>query len=303
MTTRPTIVLGRRRGKNRRTAAATAETLTQHAERAAGAVQKLAFFGLAVVAAVALAVGVAWLWKAATQASRLQIRAVLVSGNERASTRELESYAGIRIGSPIFDLDLDAMALQLRRHPWVESATVRRQLPDKIAIEVREHRPAIIVSLSDAVYLATAEGALFKRLAAGDSGDLPVVTGLSREDAVRQADETAVRVREAVTLAARYLAETPELGRLDELHFDADLGWSIVVSPKDDEARAMRLHLGREPGGRLAVAAQALKRARALGREAGDVWADNDKNPGRVHLRLRDAVTPIVSQTLFAKAK
>jgi cell division protein FtsQ len=241
---------------------------------------------LAVAAFVGAGLGTHFGWQALCNSSRLRIRGIDVQGNVRVRPQDLHAYAGIELGDSILRADLDAAALSLRRHPWVRSARVHRSLPDRVTIELEEHTARLLVSIGE-VYLANEEGVLFKRLAAGDGLGLPVVTGLEGDEGDEVA-AAAEQVRDAISLADAVEAQAAVFGRLEELRWDADLGWSVVTRPEPSSG-PLRLHLGREPVQRVRLAVEALRRLDTIGTEPAVVWADGMKNPGRVHVRPRSA--------------
>ena len=289
-----------RRGRNRRIGR---RPPLGGAERAAvaGAVTRMLswFVGLAIAGGACF--GIYQGARAVVESERLRVRQVIVAGNERVGTSEVEAYTGVRAGDRMFALDLDAAALRLRRHPWVATAHVRRELPDRVVIDIVEHEPALIVSLGD-VYLANGQGRLFKRLAAADRVDAPVLTGLTREAAAKRPDAAQGLVHEAVALARLYREREGAASRLEELHFDPDLGWSVIATPKGNDLAAVRMHLGADPAARLGTALVALARVRELGRSAAVIWAEGKKSPGRVQVRLREVDGSAGSNSLMAKA-
>jgi cell division protein FtsQ len=286
------------RHKNRRTI--TRAPMAPETKRAIGASLRMFALWMLGTTAVGLAgTGSYYGWRAAVDSKRLRVRTVEVTCNTRVSADELRAFTGVVAGQTLLGVDLDETALRLLRHPWIEQARVRRRLPDQIVLEVVERTPAILVSLGD-VYLADGQGRLFKRLAAGDGVELPVVTGISREQAETEPEATASRVREAIGLAQAYGAVAARAGRLDELHLDPDLGWSILCSPGGDETLAYRMVLGAEPSSRLAAALAAVDKVRQSGEAPAVVFADGKKTPGRVQVRLRGAQD---TRTLIANAK
>lgn len=291
-------VLGvQRRGRNRRIGR---RAPLGGAERAAfaGTITRVISWLLGLAMAGGACFGVYQGVRAVVGSERLRVRQVAVAGNARVGASEVAAYTGVRAGDRMLALDLDAAALRLRRHPWVETAHVRRELPDRVVIDIVEHEPALIVSLGD-VYLANAQGHLFKRLVAADRVDAPVLTGLTREAAAKRPDAAQALVREAVELARLYTQTAA--GRLEELHFDPDLGWSAVVTPKSNDVATVRMHLGADPASRLGTALAALARLRELGRRPAVIWADGKKSPGRVQVRLREDGSA-GSNSLIAKA-
>jgi cell division protein FtsQ len=257
-------------------------------------------WAVAMMAATGVALGVVHGWQALKGSARLQVRSVEYEGLSRATAGELSVYTGVNVGDGILDLDLDAMARALTRHPWVARAQVRRQLPDKINIVVREYEPAVLVALNE-IYLANADGELFKRMAAGDGVLLPIVTGLVREDAQKEPESLRTHIQDAVALVHALAKSKKRLGRVDELHHDPDTGWSVVVNQLK-EAQSVRLHLGKQPTRRIELAASALERARAKNLSPTVIWADGQKHPQRVHMRVRHAELAAL-EPLIAKAR
>lgn len=287
-----------RRHRNRRTTSRT--PMAPETKRAIGkSLRMFALWMLGTTAVGLAATGAYYGWRAAVDSQRMRVRTVEVTGNARVSADELRAFTGIAAGQTLLGVDLDGTALRLLRHPWIEQARVRRRLPDQIILEVVERTPAILVSLGD-VYLADGQGRLFKRLAAGDAVELPVVTGLTREQAEAEPEQTAARVREAIALVQAHAAVAAGAGRLDELHLDPDLGWSLWCSPGGDETLAYRMVLGAEPAARLGAALAAVERVRQSGEAPAVVYADGKKSPGRVQVRLRGAKD---NRTLIANAK
>ena len=246
-------------------------------------------------------IGVRYGWEALTTSSRLAVRTIEVTGNERVRREEVPAYTGIGVGDPILRTDLDGAALQLRRHPWVRTAHVQRHLPDRIQVSIKEHTPAIVVALGE-LYLANGDGQVFKRLGTEDRVVLPVLTGLGREGVAEHPEASASRIREGIELAGAVDGEATTLGRVEELHWDADLGWSIVTDQSLSGRAGLRLHLGQEPIPRLIIASRALARLKQHNLEPEVLWADGLKNPNRVQARLR-AVASETDATFIAKAR
>ncbi len=235
-------------------------------------------------------------WELLAKSGTFAVRNIEVSGTVRALEPDILAYAGVKLGDAMLALDLDDIAMSLRRHPWIDSATVKRRLPDKVTIEVVEHDPMIIVALgSEAagggvvdLYVANKRGELVKRQSSDDKLDVPVLTGLSREIAGRDVDGVHARVREATDVAHLVQSRVSALGRVDELHWDDALGWSVVT--RVTGAHAMTTHLGRDPEQALGVAATALARLSALGAAPRVIWADAPTGRSFIQARV-DAPT------------
>jgi len=184
---------------------------------------------------------------------------VLVRAPHRISADEIRRTAGIVPGMSVWDVDPPAAESRLRAHPWVHSARVRRELPHRAIIQVREERPVAIVVMehaNGAEYYVSARGRIFARVGRGDARDLPYVTGLVPAD-VAEGDGFASRaLRRAIALMRR--SGGPEIS---EIHLDRkrgltlmpvrpaipiELGWQHFEEKLGRLPRVMALWAGRE---------------------------------------------------------
>ncbi|MBN1961452.1 MAG: FtsQ-type POTRA domain-containing protein [Deltaproteobacteria bacterium] len=262
-------------------------------------------FGLwlfGTVALVGVAIAAYYMGREFIGGQHLIVHKLEIVGNQRADTKELAALAGINIGENLLTIDLDNIAEQVLHHPWVASAQVRRRLPDKVIIELNEHKPAIIVSVGG-VYLANNSGQLFKRLVAQDNIELPVFTGLSRVELEQHPEQSANKVKQAIALVQSYSNTADSSMILDEVHFDSYLGWSIVTGPYTQDAKnTTRLFLGFAPLSRLEAAIAAMKAVRGKGARPATIYADAKKNPNRIQVKL--TATPQTSKrTVIATAQ
>lgn len=76
------------------------------------------------------------------------IREISVTGLKRADRHEVSALSGIRIGDNIFSADLGKAARAIASHPWVEEVRVRRALPEKVEVRVKEWTPAAVLSVA-----------------------------------------------------------------------------------------------------------------------------------------------------------
>jgi cell division septal protein FtsQ len=184
---------------------------------------------------------------------------VIVRAPHRIPPDEIRRTAGITPGMSVWDVDPPAAESRLRAHPWVRSARVRRELPHRAIIQVREERPVAIVVIehaNGAEYYVSARGRIFAPVARGDARDLPYVTGLAPAD-LAEGDGFAPRaLRRAIGLMRRS-------GNLEvsEIHLDRtrgltlmpvrpaipiELGWHRFEEKLGRFPRVMALWAGRE---------------------------------------------------------
>ena len=188
---------------------------------------RTALYALLAGAAVC---GVAWVLVASPW---LRYTELQIEGNRRAGVAELRHLANLPQADPMVLLDLSAAVAGVERHPWVESASARRQFPNAIVLTVRERVPVALLHLQghDSVagfFLVRAAGTVFARAAQPADYDHPILTGLDPELVAAQPEVARRLVREGLAWlsAAQEQGGLPE-SSLSELHFDARTGYTL----------------------------------------------------------------------------
>ena len=207
-----------RKTNKRRTDPTVARAKVRGAARSAfGFVARL--LGAAVVVAGTFAAVIAtYLWM--TTSSRFAVREVDIAGNHHATLAELAPLTGLAQGTNLFLVDADEVAARLESHPWVRTAVVRRIFPSTVKVTVDEHRAVALVALGG-LYLADAEGQVFKRAVPGDPMGLPVITGLKRGEGEAGRAALEAGVRQALTVARDWRhSPMAKVARLSEIHLD-----------------------------------------------------------------------------------
>lgn len=234
---------------------------------------------LSLAALTAAAVGA---WRLAVSGPALRIRAIRFEGLSRVAERELLELSPVRPGDHLLLSDLDRMEIALARHPWVDSVEVARTLPPALTVTVAERRAAALVELSG-LYLVDARGRVFKRADPGDGVDLPVVTGIGRDDYVERRAQVDPLLTAALALLDEWALRGLDRWRsIAEIHVDPDFGTTLYVG---EEATEIRLGAGDLPEklSRLGRLREALE---ADGRKAEVIHLDNRRRPDWVAVRF-----------------
>ncbi len=103
---------------------------------------------------------------------------IQVSGNENVSRDEVVAVFGEDISRNIFKVSLEDRKRKLEQIPWIESATVMRYLPNRIAVVVKERTPVAVVQTDSRIALIDASGVVMEQ-PAGTRYSFPVLTGFS----------------------------------------------------------------------------------------------------------------------------
>ena len=166
-------------------------------------------------------------------------------------------------------------------------------------IDVVEREAACAVAFG-ALYLADADGNVFKRATPEEAAALPVVTGIAREDYVVEPERSREQLKQALRAIARLAArQTAARGPpLGEVHVDRIAGVTVYTE------RGIGVRLGvvddTLPARLRALSTPSPRRSTGGGEEARLVYVDNRARPDRVTVKLASA--PIVGAQWIAKS-
>jgi cell division protein FtsQ len=248
----------------------------QHARSA------LKVLGLALGSLV-MALGAQQGWRFVTTTPRLGLTEVVVRGQVRATEAELLKLGPIVLGSNLLALDPQALERSLAAHPWVREVHVRRELPSRLVVEVAEHQPRALLALGE-LYLLDEAGVPFKRVTAGDATDLPLVTGIDRDELLGHREATLARLLQAVEVLEAYARTRTGAGDpLSEVHLGPD---EVTITT----SAGQEVRLGEAPVTAALARLDAVRaelRGRAL--SADLIRLDNRARPGWATVQLTPA--------------
>jgi cell division protein FtsQ len=155
------------------------------------------------------------------------IHEVVVDGQlDHLSMENVVDLSGVKLGQNLFGADVGIIYKQLRGHPWIERATVRRRLPHTLWIYVEEYSPAAIIDQGDGLMLVDHEGNIFKSLDSMDPKELPIITGIQGNGD----EQSKSQLVKALTLITSYYNSFfGQTWGVAELHWDEMNGYSIMT--------------------------------------------------------------------------
>ena len=131
---------------------------------------------------VGLALTFVLLHDLATQCRTFAAASIQVRGNRHLDEMTVIRQAGLHPRINILAVRLGQCRRRLLAHPWIAAASVRRRLPDRLEIEITEHRALALAEMPARRLLINENGRPFKVWAAGDPEHLPVIQGLHYAD-------------------------------------------------------------------------------------------------------------------------
>lgn len=120
--------------------------------------------------------------------SYFHVRKMVFRGCENSKEKDLYKISSVTNTSSMLSLDLNKVAWNIEKHPWVKKVSIKKQLPEKLLVGIKEREPVAMLNL-DNLYYVDAEGVVFKKVESGDDTDYLVITGLSEKDAFSKKDE------------------------------------------------------------------------------------------------------------------
>lgn len=160
---------------------------------------------------------------------------IVIDAGERFSAEEVQMWAGLTPGMNLWDIDPAQVETRLLAQPWVRTAQVRREFPQRVHIAVSARQPVAIVRGDPFLYLDES-GACFALERGDDPLDLPYVGGLTG----LSLDSPTARTALAGIVQMLSLARLWPDG-VSEIHWDQQQGYTLFLA-----RRRATVHLGWE---------------------------------------------------------
>ena len=105
-----------------------------------------------------LALGSLHLYRYATNSPLFATKTVNISGNVRLQRDEVLNLTGVRPGDNSLAVSIAGMEKSISRSPWIEEVSVKRVLPDRFDIRLRERSPWFWVRHEGILHYADEQG-------------------------------------------------------------------------------------------------------------------------------------------------
>lgn len=234
----------------------------------------LAFAGLSLSLIGVGAVSV-WLYEKAITSDFFTTKHIDIAGNVRLSREMVLQYGGLGEGDNSLAISISDVERNLRDTPWVEEASVKRLLPDRFVIKIKERMPSFWVRKDGVLNYANEKGEIIAPVESKNFLSLPTLEILpGGEDAVPYLENLLKDIKNG--------ALPLEAGAIASVRVSPAQGVEIFL-----EDREMRLSIAADDWNgnlqKLGLALSDLAKRRELGsvREAravdGHVWIIKNK--------------------------
>lgn len=113
-----------------------------------------------------------------TKTTFFHISEIRVNGNTLIEDEKIVLASGLEHGENIFKIDIDKVKANLEAHPYIKKAYVRRKMPNKINITVKERNELIVVPYIGSYVYIDDEGYILNVLNYKKEGTIIEVRGL-----------------------------------------------------------------------------------------------------------------------------
>ena len=146
----------------------------------------------------------------ATAEAGMTVQRIRTEGPRQSSADAIHAAVGVALGTPIFEVDLDAARERVQAVGWVESATVERHLPSTLHVRIVERTPVALWQRNRRLVMVDRTGAEIAGEAVHRFSHLPVVVGdgaldhmPTLLDAMASEPSLSARVRSAIWIGGR----------------------------------------------------------------------------------------------------
>lgn len=220
-----------------------------------------------------LAAGTLRLHRYAAASPFFAVKHVDVAGNVRISKEMVMDLAGVHVGDNSLAVSISEVERSLLATPWVQEVSVKRLLPDRFSIRIRERMPSFWVRKDGVLYYADARGVVIAPVETDNFLSLPTLV-------VEPGSEEILERLEGYLNDLRSGRFPVEYGAISSLSVSPGKGVEIYL-----EDREMRFSIAADDWSgnleRLGVALgdlirrNALASAREIRAADGNVWVIN----------------------------
>lgn len=189
-----------------------------------------------------LSVSCIFVYDVFTQCNYFKMKDLSIEGTCKFSEKQILKQAGISRGANILSVNLSTAKKRLLTHSWIIDAEIKRKLPSKIIIKIKEHKPLAILDLGDK-FIIDINGKIFKEKIQSDADNLPIITGL------KIADINGCRniSFDSVMTVLHILAQSKNMISneiMRQIKVDREIGLTIYVSNSVDSNNIKAIKLG-----------------------------------------------------------
>lgn len=185
-----------------------------------------------------------------TQCDYFNAQSITAEGLDRLSQQQVMEQARITPGINILSVNLSKTRKRLMAHSWIADADVQRELPGKIHIRIREHKPIGVLDLGRK-FIINAEGEIFKEWAEADGDTFPEVSGLGFSDLGTAGKSRSLSFKAVIDILR--MGQQPEsivpCNMIRRIRVDTEMGLTLELGNRSEPGNDRQPKLWRYPSG------------------------------------------------------
>ncbi|MBU0650313.1 FtsQ-type POTRA domain-containing protein [bacterium] len=135
------------------------------------------YAGLVFIMIVPIVVGIVSLFNYIKSSDMFSLKEIVVEGNKRVSEQTAKDSIEINPNEKIYNINIQEMKNELKQNPLVENVVVKRQLPDRIIIDLQERETFALVLFKGKFFEVDVNGILLSA-ATENKFKVPVIEGI-----------------------------------------------------------------------------------------------------------------------------
>jgi len=190
---------------------------------------------------VFMSLGLIMSYRLITTSSVFRLTTIDIHGIERLSRDEALNTAGIELGLNCLALRMKQIRARLLSNPWISEASVRRELPGKLVVEIVERKPYFWANREGRMFYVDQEGRYIAPLEPLGITPLPLLMAESGAEGSLESLREVVRELGATNLPFRLEeADWIRLGRNDVLELAFGQPQRQLLIDLEDFSRNLR---------------------------------------------------------------
>lgn len=104
------------------------------------------------------------------------LKQIIFIGNKHLTDLELMQMAGIRKDASLIQISNGEVCKKLLSSPWIKKVNVRKELPDRLTIVIKETEPFALLDMKGRFFIIDDQGKLLEEIQGGSVPFLPVIS-------------------------------------------------------------------------------------------------------------------------------
>lgn len=137
--------------------------------------------------------------------SAFRINKLIFTGNAHLGDEELRKLAGLEGGGNMFLISGREIFEKMSGSPWIRSVSIRKELPDRLHILIREAEPFALLDMKGRLFIVDEKGRMLEELKDSLIPFLPVISGnpFGKKEVFSEAINLAGAIKEVGLLAKK----------------------------------------------------------------------------------------------------